>query len=129
MPWVTVPLAQVPQNAGLVYGQDGTGSGANAAYLSIGPVNEDRPAVTSGGVVVTTAAVGAVLNCTTGNWLGAPTGYTYQWKSNAANVGTNSNTYTLVAGDVGHIVTCTVTATSAAGSTAGPPSNAVSCHA
>lgn len=126
MPWVTVPVAQVPPNAAAVFGAYSNG---DATYLAIGPVNEDRPAVLAGGSVASSVAVGTALTCTTGNWLGTPTGYTYQWKSNAANVGTNSNTYTPVAGDVGHAVTCTVTATSAGGSTAAPPSNAVSIHA
>jgi hypothetical protein len=126
MPWVTVPVAQVPQNAGCVFGDV---TGGNAIYLAIGPVNEDRPAVLAGGVIVASAAVGTALTCTTGNWLGAPTGYAYQWHSGVTAVGTNSNTYTLVAGDVGNNITCTVTATNSAGSTAAPPSNAVLCHA
>lgn len=128
MPWVTVPLAQVPPNAGLVYGQDAT-QGGDATYLAMSPVAEDRPAVLAGGAIVTTAAVGTALTCTMGNWLGQPTGYAYQWHSAAGNVGTNSNTYTLAAGDVGNNVTCSVTATNATGSTTAPPSNAVLCHA
>ena len=29
----------------------------------------------------------------------------YQWKSNGANVGTDTNIYTVVAGDIGHTIT------------------------
>lgn len=128
MPWLTVPLAQVPPNAGAVYGQNAL-AGADATYLALPPVNEDIPVVLVGGVLAPSAAVGAALTCTVGNWLGTPTGYAYQWKRGATNIGTNSNAYTVVAGDVGANVTCTVTATNAAGSTAAPPSNAVACHA
>lgn len=68
---------------------------------------------------------GSVLNCTMGQWTGAPTTYAYQWKSNATNVGTNSNSYTVVAGDVGHTITCIVTATNSLGTTTAPASNGV----
>ena len=83
------------------------------------PINAAIPYVSGPGTT------GTVLNCTTGQWTGAPTGYAYQWKSNAANVGTNSNNYTVVAGDVGHTITCTVTATNSLGSTVAPASNGV----
>ena len=71
--------------------------------------------------------VGTVCSCTTGNWTGSPTGYTYQWKRDGTtNLGTASN-YTLVSGDIGgHLITCVVTATNATGSTPAPPSNAIS---
>ena len=84
------------------------------------PVNGDVPHVTG------TGTTGNVLNCTMGNWTGSPTSYTYQWKRDGAtNVGTNSNNYTVVAGDVGHSLTCTVTATNSLGTTTAPPSNSV----
>ena len=73
-----------------------------------GPVNSVAP-VLSG-----TTTEGSVLSCTTGTWSGSPT-YAYQWKRGAANVGTNANTYTLVAGDIGSNMTCVVTATNAGG--------------
>jgi hypothetical protein len=122
MPWQTVPLAQVPPNAGYVVGAYTDGQ---ATYLALPPVVEDRPAVLVNGSLVPSAANGAVLTCTQGNWLGTPTGYAYQWKSGATNVGTNSNSYTSVAGDVGKSITCVVTATNSMGSVAAPPSNAV----
>lgn len=83
------------------------------------PFYVDVPAITG------TATVGSTLTATTGNWTGAPTTYAYQWHSNGVNVGTNQNTYVVQAGDAGHSITCTVTATNAAGSTAAPPSNAI----
>jgi hypothetical protein len=71
------------------------------------------------------AVVGSVLNCTLGNWFGVPTSYTFQWKSNAANVGTGVNTYTVVAGDSTHSMTCVVSAVNANGTTIAPASNAI----
>ena len=63
--------------------------------------------------------VGTSENGTTGTWTGSPT-YTYQWKR--ADTGTpisgaTSTSYTPVAGDVGHTLSITVTATNAYGST------------
>ena len=120
--WTTVPIGQVPPNAGFVVGAYTDG---HATYLALPPVAEDRPAVLVNGALVASAAHGAVLTCTQGNWLGTPTGYAYQWQSGGTNVGTNSNTYTSVAGDAGKAITCIVTATNSMGSTAAPPSNGV----
>lgn len=63
-------------------------------------------------VITGTAQVGQVLTTDNGTWTPA-TGltYSYQWKSGVNNVGTNQNTYTPVAGDVGNTITVTVTAT------------------
>jgi len=83
------------------------------------PQNKDVPYV--GG----TATVGGTLNCTMGNWTGEPTGYAYRWQSDGADVGTGSADYVVAATDAGHVVVCIVTATNAHGSTAAPPSNAV----
>jgi hypothetical protein len=73
------------------------------------------------------AIVGTVCSVTNGNWTGSPTGYTYQWKRDGTtNLGTAAS-YTLIAADVGgHLISCVVTATNAQGSTAAPPSNAIS---
>jgi hypothetical protein len=127
VPWVTVPLAQVPAEASSVGGSDIDYNGSpGARYLALAPISEDGPTVRVNGALSTTGHVGDSLACSTGNWYGAPTSFAYQWKSAAANVGTNSNTYTPVAGDAGKSITCVVTATNATGgSTIGPVSNAV----
>jgi hypothetical protein len=83
------------------------------------PTNRDVPHLQG------TGAVGEVLTCTMGNWNGEPTSYAYAWKSNTAAVGGTGDTYTVAESDAGHSITCTVTATNAAGSTTAPPSNAV----
>ena len=94
------------------------GAGGDAAPTNP-PVNIDVPLVTG------SAAVGATLNCTMGNWEGTPTSYAYAWKRGATAIGTDQASYVVVAGDAGASITCVVTATNAAGSTAAPPSNAV----
>lgn len=66
-----------------------------------------------------------VITCTMGIWTGEPTSYAYQWKNDGADVGDGTASYAVTAADVGHTVTCVVTATNAAGSTAAPPSNDV----
>jgi hypothetical protein len=77
-------------------------------------------------VVPLVTQAGAVLTCTTGEWSGEPTGYAYQWKlDGTTDIGGNSATYNVTAGDVGHTATCTVSATNSSGTTVGPPSNGV----
>ena len=74
------------------------------------PSNSVAPAITG------TAQEGQTLTCSTGTWSGSPT-YTYQWKRNGSNIGSATNsTYTLVSGDVGQTIKCTVTATNFIGS-------------
>ncbi len=71
--------------------------------------------------------VGTVVSCTTGNWTGTPTSYTYQWTRDGATIAAaTAASYTLVSADIGgHQIRCVVTAVNATGSTAAPPSNAV----
>jgi hypothetical protein len=71
------------------------------------------------------AAVGGTLTCTMGNWTGEPTSYAYRWQRDGADVATSTPAYVVDAADVGHSITCVVTATNARGSTEAPPSNAV----
>ena len=77
------------------------------------PTNVDVPYVSQSG---------AVLDCTMGNWNGEPSAYSYQWKLDGTNAGTDASTYPVLPADVGKSATCVVTATNAAGSTAAPPS-------
>jgi hypothetical protein len=71
---------------------------------------------------------GSVLTCTSGNWVGTPSGYTYQFRRDGVNFGsaTGTATYTIVtATDSGHNIDCVVVATNGQGSTTAPASNGV----
>jgi hypothetical protein len=70
------------------------------------------------------------MRCTMGNWQNYPTLYGYQWvQDGTLNIGANNDTLPLLASNDGHSITCVVTASNDAGSTAAPPSNAVVYHA
>lgn len=87
------------------------------------PVVVDVPHVSGAGMV------GEALNCTMGNWEGEPTSYVYQWKADGVtNLGTGPD-YVVADTDVGHSITCVVTASNAGGSAEAPPSNAVAVTA
>jgi hypothetical protein len=89
---------------------EGNGGTASA------PVNVDVPFVDQ---------AGSELRCTMGNWDGEPTAYVYQWRLDDVDIPGDGATLPVVAADVGHTATCTVTASNAHGSTTAPPSNAV----
>jgi hypothetical protein len=76
-----------------------------------------------------TAAVGDTLSCTMGNWNGEPSEYAYQWLSNGTDTTATGASYSIPPGDDGHVITCVVTATNAAGSATASPSNAVTVTA
>ena len=84
-----------------------------------GPTNTVAPAINAA------AVIGTQITGDDGTWTGTPTSYAYQWKRGVTNVGTNANTYTVVAGDAANNMTCVVTATNGNGSTAAPASNAI----
>jgi hypothetical protein len=67
----------------------------------------------------------AVLSCTMGNWNGEPTSRVYQWQVAGVTVGTNAATYTRVAGDVGKLAVCNMTATNGIGTSAPVASNQI----
>jgi len=88
------------------------------------PVNTDVPYCTGSGVV------GMPLSCTMGNWEGEPTSYAYQWLQDGVAIdGGTGPDYMPQTGDKSHSLSCVVTATNAGGSTAAPPSNAISITA
>jgi hypothetical protein len=86
---------------------------AESDFADVIPVNVTRPAIGTD----STPAVGELLICWPGTWSGTPATYAYQWKNaGVAIAGATAPTYTLVAGDSGDVITCTVTATNGAGS-------------
>lgn len=84
------------------------------ALVAMKPVNDVLPAITG------TAQQGQVLTATSGDWTAFPTPptYVYAWQRDGTPIaGATVATYTLVAGDVGKVVSVKVTATSGALST------------
>jgi hypothetical protein len=75
------------------------------------PANTVAPSVTG------SASPGGTLTCSTGTWSGFPLpSYTYQWKNNGSSIpGETANTYSVVSGDLGDSISCTVTATNSQG--------------
>ena len=69
-------------------------------------------------VISGTLSVGDVLTTTNGTGKATVTGLTfsYQWMKDATAIsGATANTYTLVTGDIGGMITCVVSATNTAG--------------
>jgi hypothetical protein len=77
----------------------------------VAPVNTVPPA--SAGSL----SVGSTLTLSDGTWTGtAPITYTRQWKRDGVNIsGATASTYVLVSGDLGTMISATVTATNVAG--------------
>lgn len=91
------------------------------AFAGFGPININPPVVSGGGLV------GEELTCDPGVWSSEPDvpTFTYQWKRDGVAIpGETNNTYTNVQDDVGHDISCTVTATNSKGS-ASADSNSV----
>jgi hypothetical protein len=63
------------------------------------------------------AQQGQTLTCSPGTWLNSPTSYAYTWQRTGINIsGATSSTYTLTSSDVNQLITCTVVASNANGS-------------
>jgi hypothetical protein len=95
--------------------------GSETSGTSSPPINIGPPVISG------TTTLGSVLTLTYfGGWLNAPIiGYTFQWKRGGINIGTGGSTYTLVVADSGAAITCEVTATNTAGSSAPAASNII----
>jgi hypothetical protein len=80
------------------------------------PINTAAPGITG------TPKVGKELTCTNGSWSGSPTiVYSYQWSRGGEAISLATiNTYTVQSADEGYVLSCVVTATNGAGSTAAP---------
>ena len=76
------------------------------------------PVLSASPTIAGSPAVGQTLSCSQGVWFNSPTSYTYQWLRDGTVIsGATSSTYVVVSGDLGHSISCTVTATNAFGST------------
>ena len=85
------------------------------------PVNTALPVITG------TPVVGQTLSCTTGTWTNSPTAYYYLWYRDATYIAESldSTTWTLVAADVGKMMSCEVMAENAGGTSNTAMSNAL----
>jgi hypothetical protein len=90
----------------------GNGRTAPSGGGGTGPTDTALPAITG------TPTSGQTLSVSNGTWTGdAPITYAYQWKADGTAIsGATSSTYTLTDAEVGKVITCTLTATNAAGS-------------
>jgi hypothetical protein len=76
------------------------------------PGNNSKPGITGKPVP------GTKLQCSVGTWSGSPGSFTYQWKRDGKPIhGAARQTYTIIAADRGHSLTCAVTAANVTGST------------
>jgi CSLREA domain-containing protein len=84
----------------------------SGAFEFQAPANTAAPAITG------TLAVGQVLTCSSGSWAGGtPLGFAFEWRRDGVAIaGAAASTYTVVAADAGHALTCRVTASNTAGS-------------
>jgi hypothetical protein len=108
----TTPVATDPFVGGIRVGP------AGGVYTTLtAPPTGDIPTNTVSPHVTGDAIVGSTLTCTSGTWTGTATiTYAYKWfQRGTPIVGAISSTYVVQAGDLGHILTCHVTATNAVG--------------
>ncbi len=86
---------------------------AEAVYR---PAATSNPTITGG-----TMTVGSVLTCSDGGWAdesNEPTSFSYGWMRDGSPIAdAEESTYTTTGSDIGHQLTCTVTASNAAGET------------
>ena len=90
---------------------------ASATSQPVFPTNAAAaPQNTSAPVIGGEAREGRTLTCSQGTWNNSPTGFSYVWRRNGVAIGgATSNSYVVVAADVGTAITCTVTATNSGG--------------
>jgi hypothetical protein len=86
---------------------DDAGGGGGGGSV---PINTAQPQIQG------TPTQGQAVTCTTGSWSNSPTGFAYQWSRDGSPIGgATSASNTIAAADVGHGLTCTVTASNASG--------------
>lgn len=108
---ITGTLAGTPGWASMIATYADTANGAK-------PSNTTAPAITGSGVV------GMQITCSQGLWSNIPTSYSYQWQRGGVNVATGAH-YLVTTSDVGHVLSCIVTATNKFGSVTANASNTI----
>lgn len=95
-------------------GINGGTSATCSANLSSNPLLP--PANTSLPIISGSPLVGQTLSCATGTWANFPTTFAYQWLGGATGSSSITNTRLITTADVGHPISCKVTASNSAGS-------------
>ena len=89
----------------------------------------EYPAFTVAPLISGNAIQGNTLTVSNGTWNNfdayIPTSYSYQWRADGANVGTNSSSYQTQLTDVNKTITCVVTAGNNRGTTPATSSNGI----
>jgi len=81
-------------------------------------VRDSSPEPSVSPAISGTTTVGSTLTVSNGTWTDSPTGYTYQWLRDGAEIASAAaSTYLLTVSDTGALIGCQVTATNASGST------------
>lgn len=84
------------------------------------PSNSTAPVITGSGVL------GMQLTCSQGSWTNTPTAYAYQWKRDGTNItGATLAHYLVTTSDIGHVLSCVVTASNKYAGVAATASNTV----
>ncbi len=120
--WFNGQLTESTANT-VAASEDSVTSGINVSMVPSAPFNTALPAISG------TSTVGSVLSCSNGSWTGESTSlsvgwplttpFSYQWqRDGVAITGATSQSYLLQAADVGHGLTCEVTASTEAGKAA-----------
>lgn len=105
----------------------GTEEEESGNEVCVGSLCEEPPEVPEDitrPLVSGSAAVGETLTCETGTWNGSPSGFAYRWVRNlglaeeAVISGATAGTYKIAVADEGRAISCEVTASNTAGSSA-----------
>jgi hypothetical protein len=84
---------------------------------ALGPIGALVPTNISAPTINGIAKEGNTLSISNGTWTNSPTSFAYQWKRDGADIaGATGTTYVPTDPDIGTNITCTVTASNAAGS-------------
>lgn len=96
---------------------NGNGTSQPAVSAATAPASYPAPVIIDMPTISGSAAVGNTLSAWRGNWSGAPTSYTFQWRRSGSPIsGAEGSTYTVTADDIGYTISCRVTAYNAGGS-------------
>jgi uncharacterized protein (DUF2141 family) len=89
---------------------------AGPALAMAEPAKEPKPVNTAAPTLTGTPKLGQTLTCSTGTWANNPTAYTYAWLREGTPIaGQTGSTYVVQSADVGHSISCQVTAGNAGG--------------